>query len=260
MRVVRHSMFAVIAGVAAMAVACSNNDTTTSGSGVTLQSPDSLTYQLTAVPAGVLLSWMAPADSSLVSAFAVYGRDSSLTNTSWNQIAITVSSSFHLTAPIDTEYYVTSEDVYGDQSAPSATLVINYGDSVQTPGDLRGTPYNGAVTVGWDSIAQVGYNASRFQYYNVYSMPYTGSACDTTSLSIEGTTVSTAFVITGLTDGVARCYTVTSVSLSGEESPFGSPFVTLTPSSSDPAFTASLVPAGTLIVAEHRRPRHRVKT
>jgi hypothetical protein len=250
MRFVRTSTIGLIVALAA----CSNNDgVTNSGAGATLASPTGLTYQLTRSPVGVLLSWLAPADSN-VSAFAVFGRDSTSSNTAWNEIGITISTTYHLTTPIDSEYYVTSEDIFADQSSPSSTLVINLADSVQTPGDLRGTAFDSAVTVGWDSIAQVGFNASRFQSYNLYSMPVTsGPACDTTALSIEGTTTSTAFVITGLQNGISRCYTVTSVSLSGEESPFASPFVMLTPSASDPAFAAGHVPSVAVITAEHRR-------
>jgi len=240
--------------IAVAVAACSNDGVTnSSGPGTPLASPTGLTYQLTRAPAGIMLSWLAPADSN-VTAFAVYGRDSTATNVSWNEIGITVSTTYHLNAPIDSEYYVTSEDIFGDQSPPSTTVKVNLADSVQTPGDLRGTAYDSAVTVGWDSIAQVGYNASRFQSYNLYSMPVaSGPTCDTTALSLEGTTSSTAFVITGLENNIARCYTVTSLSLSGEESPFAAPFVVLTPSASDPVFTASRVPAGATITAEHRR-------
>jgi hypothetical protein len=243
------------------AVACSDTGTTVSGGGsTTLANPDSLTYQLTTAPAGVLLSWTQQPPDSNVSAYAIYGRDSSATNSPWFEIGITVSTSYHLTPPLDSEYYVTSQDVYGNQSTGTPTLKINLADSVQTPGNVRGTPYNAAVTVAWDSIAQAGYNAARFQYYNLYSMPTTGSSsCDTTTLSLEGATISNAFVITGLANDVTRCYTVTSVSLSGEESPLASPFVALTPSAGDPAFAAGRVRPGTPIVAEHRRARHWAK-
>jgi hypothetical protein len=245
--------------VVAVASACSDKGVTeSSGPGTTLASPDSLTYQLTTSPAGVLLSWAAPADSNVAS-FAVYGRDSSATNATWYEIGLTVSTTYHLSVPIDSEYYVASEDVYGDQSTGTTTLKINPADSVQTPGNVRGTPYDSAVTVGWDSIAQVGYNASRFQYYNLYSMPDSAGVCNVTALALEGTTVSTAFVITGLPNGVTRCYTVTAISLSGEETPLASPAVALTPSAGDPVFTAGRVVVGTPIVAEHRRARYRRK-
>jgi len=265
MRVTRLGVTGLLS-VMVVVAACDNSKGST-GPNYTLANPDSLTYQLAfgdsrsavdpeGIPPGVILSWIPPADSN-VAAYIVFGRDSTNTNASWYTRAITTSSTFHDAAPVQLQYYVASQDIYGDQSSGTPPITINFADSVQTPGDVRGTAYNGAVTVGWDSIAQVGVNASRFEYYRVYSEPATATSdstatCDSTAVSLEGTTVSTAFVITGLPNGVFTCYGVTSVSQSGLESQF-SPFIALEPEASDSTFTADKVVAGTRVVVEQRR-------
>jgi|GEM_PF-1966544 len=266
MRVPRLATTGLLSAIIVVAAACNNNSGTT-GPSYTLANPDSLTYQLSfgdsrsavdpeGIPPGVILSWIPPADSN-VSAYIIFGRDSTNTNATWYTRAITTSSTFHDAAPVQLQYYVASQDIYGDQSSGTPPITINFADSVQTPGDIRGTAYNGAVTVGWDSISQVGVNGSRFEYYRVYSEPATATsdstaACDSTAVALEGTTVSTAFVITGLTNGIPTCYAVTAVSQSGLESQF-SPFLALEPEAADSTFTADRVVAGTRVVTEHRR-------
>jgi hypothetical protein len=139
-------------------------------------------------------------------------------------------------------------------------LTVNFADSVQTPNNLAGEAFDSAAAITWGTISQTGYNASRFEYYRVYSMPATGSGmtvtCNENALALEGTTVSNAFVVTGLADGTPVCYTVTSVSLSGLESPFATP-VSITPLLTDEPFSVSLAPAGSKIIIAGKERRVR---
>ena len=252
--------------VGLVAAACNNNNNT--GPAYTLTPPDSLTYQLqfgdvnSEIPAGIIVAWQVP-DSSNITDFVVYGNLGTAAAPAYSRFAIVTSNTYH-DVVVEPQYYVTSQDQYGDESNPSDTLTVNFADSVQTPNDLAGEAFDGAAGLTWGTISQTGFNGSRFEYYRVFSMNATVSGstvtCDQTSLALEGTTVSNGFVITGLTDGVTMCYTVSAVSLSGLESQFAGPYVAVTPSASASPFSASLVKAGTKIVLSGHARRVRGHT
>jgi hypothetical protein len=248
-----------------LAVAGCNNNNNSTGPAYTLTPPDSLTYQLqfgdvnAEIPAGIIVAWQVP-DSTNIEDFVVYGNLGTVAAPAFSRFGIVTSNSYH-DVLVEPQYFVTSQDQYGDESATSDTLTVNFGDSVQTPNDLAGEAFDGAAGISWGSISQTGYNGTRFEYYRVYSMPASVSGmtvtCNQNALALEGTTVSNGFVITGLTDGTTTCYTVTAVSLSGLESQFASPYVAVTPSASDEPFSASLVKAGSKIIIAGKERRVR---
>jgi fibronectin type 3 domain-containing protein len=240
-----------------LAVAGCNNNNNSTGPAYTLTPPDSLTYQLQFGDpnAAIIVAWQVP-DSTNIEDFVVYGNLGTVAAPAFSRFAIVTSNSYH-DVVVEPQYFVTSQDQYGDESATSDTVTVNFADSVQTPNNLAGVAYDSAAVISWGTLSQTGYNASRFEYYRVYSMPWTGSACNENGLALEGTTVSSAFVITGLANGVTTCYTVTAVSLSGLESQFANPFVSVTPSSGAGPFSASLAPAGSKIIIAGKERRVR---
>lgn len=248
--------------VAALVAACNNDNSNLTSGIVPPGAPTDLIYQLNSgeqvgagdsvIEPGVLLSWLPPNPDSTVQDFVIYGSDSTDSN-GFLRRSITTSVTWHdagIPSTLDLQYYVTSQDVNGNESAPSNIVMISPGDTVQTPAGLAGTPLDSAAELSWQSNSITGPNGSHFDFYRVYSQNASNSTCDATSTVLEGQSVSNAFVITGIANGVGRCYYVTAVTKSGHES-LGSNTVILTPESTDPPFSAARVPANATIIAHH---------
>ena len=246
--------------LAALVVAACNNNNNVLSNYTPPGAPSGLVYQLnlgeqigsgdSVIDAGVLLSWLPPSPDSTIQAFIVYGDSTGAPDTSnFQQRAVTTSLSFH-DVFTEAQYTVTSQDVNGVQSARSNIVVIDASDTVQTPSNLTGTPLDSAAELAWPDNSITGPNGSRFDFYRVYSDSVNGSTCVSASTVLEGQTVSNGFVITGIANGVPRCYFVTAVTRSGHESA-GSPAVILTPSSTDPPYSAARIPGNFMIVTHH---------
>jgi hypothetical protein len=260
------ALAAAVAGVAG----CNNDDNNPTAGIVPPDPPVDLVYQLnlgeqvgpgdSVIEPGVLLSWLPPNPDSTIEAFVVYGDNDPYPDTAnFVQRAVTTSITFHdagTPSSLQLQYYVTSEDVNGNQSAPSNIVQINAGDTVTTPSNLVYAAYDSAVALQWSNNSATGYNSSHFDYYRIYSDVDTDNSCVAGDEVLEGTSVSNAFIITGLANGVARCYWITAVTKTGHETG-GSNIVAATPESTDPAFSASRAPANATIVWHHPIALHR---
>jgi hypothetical protein len=248
----------IIAGVVGVAGCNNDNNNLTEGI-VPPDPPVDLVYQLnmgeqigagdSIIEPGVLLSWLPPNPDSTIQAFVVYGSDSTDSN-GFVQRAITTSITFHDAGAPQVQYYVTSEDVDGNQSAASNIVFINPADTVQSPANVVGAAYDSAVALAWSNNSITGYNGSHFDYFRIYSDSVASGSCVQNDEVLEGTSVSTAFVITGIANGIPRCYYVTAVTKTGHESGITSIQV-LTPESTDPPFSAASVAPNATIVRHH---------
>jgi hypothetical protein len=96
-----------------------------------------------------------------------------------------------------------------------------------TPLNLVGTTLDKAVALTWDDNAFLA-NPSNFQNYRIYSTSYSWSTdylagqCGS-SWQLEGTTVAPEFIVGALTDGVSRCFAVSSVGVNQAESARSAP-------------------------------------
>jgi hypothetical protein len=244
--------------LAALVAACNNDNSNVLNNYVPPGAPVGLVYQLnfgeqigldSIVEPGVLLSWLPPSPDSTVQDFVVYGSDST-DSAGFVRRAVTTSVSFHDAGQPQLQYYVTSQDVNAVESAPSNLVFVDAGDTVETPSNLTGTALDSAALLQWPDNSITGPNASHFDFYRVYSDSVSGSTCVATSTALEGQTVSNGFVITGVPNDVPRCYFVTAVTKSGHESQ-GSPAVIITPSSSDPPYSAARIAGRYAVVAHH---------
>jgi hypothetical protein len=184
--------------------------------GVDPNAPTNLSYQLIE-SGGVLLSWTAPASGRAV-AFDVYGRPN--TSAAWDLRATTTSPSFHDLVP-ELQYYVVANDDQGNPLGQTTTITIDFQSQLPAPNSLRSVSLNGAIQLAWSSNA---YDANRnaFAYYRVYSGAYDAAHAACSAWSLEGSTVSDAFLASNLTNGVTRCYAVSAVSRDGHESAWSS--------------------------------------
>ncbi len=257
MRFLRHAATAVVAG--ALVAGCSSNNYTAPRA-VVLPNPTALDYLLLpGGPAqaggvfanGVLLSWT-NANDSRITDYAVFARDSSTQQ--WAQVGKTTSNTFHdgLTSQA---YLVASEDAVGDQSAGDSISVTTT-PILPAPDTLNSWPFNHAVELQWTDTPLSSPNASQFAYYRVYSDSATVNGGSVTcspnfsDLVVEGSSVSDAFIITGLANGDTRCYAVTSVALNGQESAL-STFTAQTPDSAAGNFDIVMNPRATVVVVHH---------
>lgn len=182
--------------------------------------PANVSYQLIPSgdpnsPAGVLLTWDVPA-SGRANSFNVYSRSSP--NSAWNLRATTTSPTFHDLGTPEPQYYVSTRDTNGNEIAQSAIVVIDLQVRLPAPQGLTSTSLNGAIHLRWNSNA-VNASHGTFDYYRVYSTSYdaTRGVC-TSSWTVEGSTVTDAFLAGNLTNGVARCFAVSAISRTGQES------------------------------------------
>ena len=187
--------------------------------GVDPDAPSNLNYQLIpsgdpAVPLGVLLSWDPPASGRAVT-FDVYSRTGS--QDGWGRRATTTSPTFHDAGYPQSQYYVVALDGQGNTLGQTAVATITVGSPLPAPSGLTSISLNGAIQLRWSSNA-VDANASMFDYYRVYSALWNATSIRCEQWSLEGTTVSDAFLVSNLPNGVTRCFAVSAVSRNGQES------------------------------------------
>jgi hypothetical protein len=190
--------------------------------GVDPNAPSNLTYQLIPsgdpnAPLGVILSWNVPSSGRAV-AFDVFGRAS--TNGDWALRATTTSPSFHDVYP-EVQYYVVANDEQGDPLGQTPTITVDLHSVLPTPAGLRSISLNGAIQLAWSSNA-VEANRNAFDYYRVYSAAFDAAHSACSSWALEGSTVSDAFLVANLVNGVTRCFAVSAVSRDGHESGWSS--------------------------------------
>lgn len=250
--------------VAALVAACNNNNNNILNNYVAPAPPVGLVYQLnlgeaigndSVIEPGVLLSWLPPNPDSTIQDFVIYGSDST-DSAGFVRRAVTTSISFHDAGQPQLQYYVTSQDVNAVESAPSNVVFIDAADSVQSPSTITGTPLDSAALLQWPDNSITGPNGSHFDFYRVYSDSVSNSTCVASSTVLEGQTVSNGFVITGVANDVPRCYFVTAVTRSGHESS-GSPGVIITPSSTDPPYSAARISGRYEVITHHPIALHR---
>lgn len=181
--------------------------------------PGNLSFQLTpsgdpSVPLGILLSWDPPTNG-LAMSFDVYGRSNS---TGWIRRATTTSTTFHDAGVPQSQYYVAALDEAGVETGRSDIITVDLSDRLPAPLGLTSTSLNGAIHLRWSDNA-VQAPGNRFDYYRVYSSDYSSAkgTCEEPWF-FEGSTVSDAFLVGNLTNGISRCYAVSAISLDGHES------------------------------------------
>jgi hypothetical protein len=187
-----------------------------------IQSPENLTYRLDAsgdphAPTGLTLEWD-PVDDPALSEYRVYSRASD--GAHFDLRASTTSSSFHDAGQPDLDYYVTAVVNGKRESVPSNTVRIDEHLRLPAPRTLGSITLNGAIHLMWDDMPYES-NTARFHWYRVYSssldIDHVPPLCGTT-WTLEGTTISSEFLATNLTNGVPRCFGVSAESQEGYES------------------------------------------
>jgi hypothetical protein len=197
--------------------ACEINDFT---GVVDPDAPSDLSYQLIPsgdpeLPLGVLLTW-APPQSGRATTFDVYGRSTS--NEGWIRRATTTSYTFHDAGLTQLQYYVSAFDGAGNELGRTEVVVIDERNRLPAPLGLTSISLDRAVQLSWSRNA-VDAGPSIFDYYRVYSSVYeSGRSRCGDQWSLEGTTVSDAFLASNLSNGVTRCFAVSAVSRDGHES------------------------------------------
>jgi hypothetical protein len=201
--------FALIAPLAA----CDLADIT----GIDPDAPTGLTYQLLPsgdpnVPLGVILSWGAPRNGLAVT-YDVYGRS---LQGDWQLRATTTSTSFHDVFP-EYQYYVVANDENGNALGQTPSITVDLHSELPAPTGLTSISLNGAIQLNWSSNA-LDANPNLFDHYRVYSAAFDNSRSTCSAWNLEGSTVSDAFLVANLPNGVTRCYAVSAVSHDGHES------------------------------------------
>lgn len=244
-----------------------------------LRDPIDLEYRLVpsgdpAAPAGILLSWIEPADGRITN-YVVYSRGS--TTAEWSRRAETSSSTFHDSGIPHLQYFVASQDAAGNESAGSNVVTVDERNRLPVPPGLRATSLDRAIQLAWQADSRLA-GPAIFDYYRVYSSPASANgACSAANWVLEGTTVSEDFLVTGLVNGASRCFSVSTVSLDGHESiwsdvwldtpRYDSRFIFAFAHQADPAFsgfrffdaatqTVGLVTSGTRTDLDFRLDRH----
>jgi hypothetical protein len=182
--------------------------------------PTNLIYTLDpsgdpATPSGILLRWDAVSDADL-GGYRVYSRGSA--SGTFGLRATTTSTTFHDDGYPALEYYVTAITTGGGESAASNTITVDERLALQRPTWLTSISLNGAVHLEWSDTAYI-LEPSAFEHYRVYSTGYDldSNLCGTQWV-LEGTTVSSSFLVGNLANGVPRCYAVSAISIEGYES------------------------------------------
>lgn len=93
------------------------------------------------------------------------------------------------------------------------------GVTLEAPRNLTSVSLNTAIQLSWDANSRLS-DPGSFEHYNVYSTSYDldRGVCDNAGWALEGSSVSEDFLVSGLTNGVSLCFSVTAVSLDGNES------------------------------------------
>ncbi len=251
----RKGLWACVMVAGLVAVAACDNYNTGPVQTINLGNPDSLAYVLLpgapAAPEGVMLTWVAATDPN-VEAYIIFGRTDS--SASWGQVAVTPGTEYFDVQPLG-QYYVASTDGQGDISSGTATVNVDTLPPMAAPSGLTGTPLDSGVALTWSNSVRLA-NASIFSNYRVYSEQPSGSSCPAagSGFGLEGTTVSEDFVVTGIANGTAVCYGVTTVSMLGQESAL-SPWIMATPSSGGGSFDITAHPGATVVVHRARKGR-----
>lgn len=243
--------------VAVGVAACyNNNQRYPVGPGQSLGNPDSLSYLLLPggpdQPNGVLLSWV-PSKDPNVTNYIVYARAADTGQ--YGTVGTTVSNTFHDAGRPARQYYVASQDQVGNISSGTSPVTIDTTPPLSPPDQVTGVGIDSGAKLRWSASARL-QNPSLFSYYRVYSETATGSgstlSCPNvgSDFALEGSSVSEAFVVTGLANGTTWCYGVTAVSLDGHES-FLSQWAQVTPSASGGRFDVVAVPGVTMVVHKH---------
>ncbi len=251
----RNALSACIGIAAAATLGACSQSTTNPVSNVNLGNPDSLSYVLLpgapAQPQGVMLTWVAATDPNVTN-YVVYGRADSAA--SWGIIAYTGETEYFDLQPAQ-QYYISSEDGSGDISSGTTAITVDTNPPMPPPGGLTGTGLDSGSALSWSDSVRVDHSTI-FNYYRVYSEAASGATCPTAGagFGLEGTTVSEDFVVTGIANGTAECYGVTSVSQLGQESVL-SPWVLVTPSSGGGGFDITAHPNATVVMHHSRAGR-----
>jgi len=203
--------------LAAAITACED---TLTGSSAVPPAPTGLTYQLEPSgdpdrPLGIILRWDAVNDPALA-VYNVYSR--ATTSGQWGLRGSTTSPSFHDDGVPHLEYFVTAANAQGDESAGSASILVDERLRLPSPDSLWSISLNGAIHLAWADNA---YRAdpAGFSAYRVYSAPYDldHNLC-IDNWSLEGTTVSASFLAANLPNGSPRCFGVSALTIEGFES------------------------------------------
>ena len=205
------SLLAVLA-----VAACDQNRTIT---GVPLDPPSDLSYELDpsgspGEPSAILLSW-APSSAPALSSYRVYS--SPTTSGPYYLRGETTSPTFHDAGVPDLQYFVTAVDDNGDESAGSNVVTVYTRLALEAPETLYSTSLNGAVELDWTDNAYAA-DPGAFKWYRVYSASAISDTLCDTDWVLEGATVSPAFIVGVLTNGVPRCYGVSAIDTLGDES------------------------------------------
>ena len=209
--------FLVLGAVAALG-GCSNSYDV--GGSVLVSPPTNLNYVVDpagsgAAPTGVLLHWDFDNDLDLA-VWHIYSRAS--TADSYVLRGSTTSNSFHDEGVPHLQYFVTAEDIDGNETSGSNVVTVDERLALDQPTTLTSTSLNGAIALTWTDNAYTS-DPAGFSTYRVYSASYnldTG-ICGTTWV-LEGTTVAPEFISSVLTNGVPRCFAVSAQSVEGFES------------------------------------------
>jgi len=181
--------------------------------------PTDLAYQLEPsgdpnVPLGVILTWTPPRNGEALT-YDIFGRQSN--GGEWTRRATTTSPSFHDAGVPQLQYYVLAIDGNGNEMGQSAIITIDERNRLPAPLGLTSISLDSAIQLSWARNA-VDAGSTIFDYYRVYSARYDATLSQCSQWSLEGTTVSDAFVSAGLPNGVTRCFAVSAVSRDGHES------------------------------------------
>jgi hypothetical protein len=251
-------------GATVAVAACGNNNNNVSAPAEALGNPDSLTFLLLPggpdVPNGILLSWIPAADPNVTN-YIAFAR---LADTGqFGELGTTVSSSFHQAGQPLPQYYVASQDQFGDISSGSAIISVDTAPPLPPPDAVTATGFDSASKVHWSANGRLA-NPALFAYYRVYSETavVTGMTpnCPTTGpdFAVEGSSVSEDFVVTGLANGTTWCYAVTTVTQDGHESVL-SGWASDTPTLGAGAFAVAMAPHAT-VVTHRANPLRRART
>jgi len=209
-----------LAAFAALSGACTEYVTDEGGEGIAPAAPTGLVYRLEPSgdplsPSGLILHWDASFDPN-IAAYNVYSRETA--NGSWGLRGSTSSPSFHDDGLPHLEYYVTAEGLGGLESNPSAAIFVDERLRLPKPNTLVSISLDAAIHLEWSDNAYQA-DPAGFWHYRVYSASYDldNNVCGT-SWTLEGTTVSPAFLSSALVNGSSRCFATSAVTIEGFES------------------------------------------